>query len=144
MSTTDAAGTTDRELDWLLENLRKKTPGVRHVLVLTRDGLKMCVTSGLGRDKADQLAALAAGIQSLSLSASAEFGDGIGAGQAMVEFAGGLLLIVPAGEGAHLAVIADEDGDVGLVAHNMNEMVEQIGVYLSAAPRRAETSGERP
>ncbi|MEV0230658.1 roadblock/LC7 domain-containing protein [Nonomuraea sp. NPDC050786] len=144
MSTIDAAGTTDGELDWLLENLRKKTPGVRHVLVLTRDGLKMCVTSGLDRDKADQLAALAAGIQSLSLSASAEFGDGIGAGQAMVEFAGGLLLIVPAGEGAHLAVIADEDGDVGLIAHNMNEMVEQIGVYLSAAPRRAETSGERP
>ncbi|GAA3254637.1 roadblock/LC7 domain-containing protein [Nonomuraea helvata] len=144
MSTTDAAGTADRELDWLLENLRKKTPGVRHVLVLTRDGLKMCITSGLDRDKADQLAALAAGIQSLSLSASAEFGDGIGAGQAMVEFAGGLLLIVPAGEGAHLAVIADEDGDVGLVAHNMNEMVEQIGVYLSAAPRRAGNSGERP
>ncbi|WP_219469731.1 roadblock/LC7 domain-containing protein [Nonomuraea rhizosphaerae] len=139
MSTTNAARTTDRDLDWLLENLRKKTPGIRHVLVLTRDGLKLCFTTGLERDGADQLAALAAGIQSLSLSASAEFGDGIGAGQAMVEFAGGLLLIVPAGAGAHLAVVAEEDGDVGLIAHNMNEMVEQIGAYLTAAPRRSES-----
>lgn len=141
MSTTDITQT----LDWLLENLREKTPGIRHVLVLTRDGLKMCFTGGLQRDSADQLAALAAGIQSLSLSASAEFGDGVGAGQAMVEFAGGMLLIVPAGDGAHLAVLADEDGDVGLIAHNMNELVEQIGTYLTAAPRQAAAgSSERP
>ncbi|WP_188188546.1 roadblock/LC7 domain-containing protein [Nonomuraea sp. SYSU D8015] len=140
MSTTDITQT----LDWLLENLREKTPGIRHVLVLTRDGLKMCFTGGLERDAADQLAALAAGIQSLSLSASAEFGDGAGAGQAMVEFAGGMLLIVPAGEGAHLAVVADEDGDVGLIAHNMNELVEQIGTYLTAAPRQAAGIGDRP
>ncbi|MEV0596334.1 roadblock/LC7 domain-containing protein [Nonomuraea cavernae] len=142
MSTIDASRSTERNLDWLLENLKTKTPGIRHVLVLTRDGLKMCYTTGLERDGADQLAALAAGIQSLSLSASAEFGDSIGAGQAMVEFAGGLLLIVPAGSGAHLAVVAEEDGEVGLIAHNMNELVEQIGVYLTAAPRRAEPSGE--
>ncbi|TMR97150.1 roadblock/LC7 domain-containing protein [Nonomuraea basaltis] len=138
MNTTDA----DRDLDWLLENLRDKTPGTKHVLVLTRDGLKMCFTGGLDEDRADQLAALAAGIQSLSVSASAEFGDAIGAGQAMVEFPGGLLLIVPAGDGAHLAVVADENADVGLVGHNMNELVEQIGVYLSAAPRRPAGNGD--
>jgi predicted regulator of Ras-like GTPase activity (Roadblock/LC7/MglB family) len=141
--TVDAARTTDRDLDWLLENLREKTPGIRHVLVLTRDGLKMCYTSGLGLDGADQLAALAAGIQSLSLAASGEFGDGLGAGQAMVEFAGGLLLVVPAGDGAHLAVVAEEDAEVGLVAHNMNELVEQIGVHLTAAPRFPADGGDR-
>ncbi|HLU76194.1 MAG TPA: roadblock/LC7 domain-containing protein [Nonomuraea sp.] len=139
MSTIDASRSTDRTIDGLLEGLKDRTPGVRHVLVLTRDGLKMSYSSGLSRDKADQLAALAAGIQSLSLSASAEFGDALGAGQAMMEFAGGLLLIVPAGEGAHLAVVAEEDGEVGLIAHNMNELVEQIGVYLTAAPRSAES-----
>ncbi|ASU85819.1 dynein regulation protein LC7 [Nocardiopsis gilva YIM 90087] len=127
--------TANRGLDWLLDNLVEKTPGVRHVLVLSRDGLKMCFTPGLDEDQADQLSAVSAGIQSLSLSASAEFGDGLGSGQAMVEFGGGLLLIVPAGEGAHLAVIADADADVGIVGHNMNELVEQIGTYLTAAPR---------
>src|SRR5690606_3637441 len=139
MSTIDASRSTDRTIDGLLEGLKDRTPGVRHVLVLTRDGLKMSYSSGLSRDKADQLAALAAGIQSLSLSASAEFGDALGAGQAMMEFAGGLLLIVPAGEGAHLAVVAEEDGEGGLIADNMNELVEQIGAYLTAAPRSVES-----
>ncbi len=128
--------TTDAGLDWLLENLRHRTPGIRHVLVLSRDGLKMCHTRELDMDRADQLAAISAGIQSLSLSASAEFGDATGSGQAMLEYGGGLLLIVGAGEGAHLAVIAGYEADVGVVAHHMNELVEQIGVHLTAGPRR--------
>jgi predicted regulator of Ras-like GTPase activity (Roadblock/LC7/MglB family) len=130
--------TTDqRDLGWLLRSLADRAPGVRHVLVLSKDGLKISHTSELDEDRADQLAAIAAGIQSLSLSASGDFGDGIGAGQSMVEFPGGALLIVPAGEGAHLAVVADEAADVGLVGHTMNELVEQIGGYLTAPPRRA-------
>jgi predicted regulator of Ras-like GTPase activity (Roadblock/LC7/MglB family) len=128
--------TTDASLDWLLENLRHRTPGIRHVLVLSRDGLRMCHTRELGVDRADQLAAISAGIQSLSLSASAEFGDATGSGQAMLEYGGGLLLIVGAGEGAHLAVVSGPEADVGVVAHHMNELVGQIGGYLTAAPRR--------
>ncbi len=138
MSTTDAPSTTEQTLEWLLESLRHRTPGVRHILVLSKDGLKMCFTSGLTVDKADHLSAIAAGIQSLSLSASAEFGDRLGPGQAMVEFAGGLLLIIRAGAGAHQAVVADEDADVGVVGHNMTERVEQIGGFLTAAPRGPE------
>jgi hypothetical protein len=46
-----------------------------------------------------------------------------------------MLVVVPAGEGAHLAVVASEDADVGVVAHNMNEVVEQIGRLLTAPPR---------
>ncbi|WP_019630117.1 roadblock/LC7 domain-containing protein [Actinomadura atramentaria] len=126
----------DRDLGWLLENLVRRAPGTRHVLVLSKDGLKVCHTGGLSQDSADQLAAIAAGVQSLAISASAEFGTGLGAGQSMAEFPGGVLLIVPAGEGAHLAVIAAEDADVGMVAHYMNELVEQIGGYLTAPPRR--------
>lgn len=135
MSSVDSVSTKDHDLDWLLENLRGKTPEIRHVLVLSKDGLRLCFTSGLDVDQADHLAAIASGIQSLALSASAEFGSGLGSGQSMVEFPGGLLLIVPAGEGAHLTVIADDEADVGLIGHTMNELVEQIGGYLTAAPR---------
>ncbi|MEV5572411.1 roadblock/LC7 domain-containing protein [Spirillospora sp. NPDC052269] len=127
----------ERDLSWLLDGLRDRTPGVRHVLVLSKDGLKICFTGDLDVDRADQLSAVAAGVQSLSLSASAEFGTGLGVGQSMLEFAGGLLLIVPAGEGAHLAVVATEDADVGLVGHSMNELVEQMGSFLTAPPRHA-------
>ncbi|MEU4065016.1 roadblock/LC7 domain-containing protein [Streptomyces wedmorensis] len=128
--------TTDEKLNWLLEGLLERTPGTRHALVLSRDGLKLCRTPELSVDQADQLAAIAAGIQSLSHGASVEFGDGTGGVRsAIAEFYGGILFIVEAGEGAHLAVVADEDADAGLVGHNMSELVEQLGEHLVARPR---------
>jgi predicted regulator of Ras-like GTPase activity (Roadblock/LC7/MglB family) len=131
--------TTERDLDWLLQNLLERTPETRHALVLSKDGLKLCHTHGLNIDKADSLAAIASGIQSLSYGASAEFGDGTGGlRQSMTEFHGGLLFIVEAGEGAHLAVVASDEADVGLIGHNMHELVEQLGEYLIAQPRQAE------
>jgi predicted regulator of Ras-like GTPase activity (Roadblock/LC7/MglB family) len=134
--------TTDRELDWLLENLLAKTPSARHALVLSRDGLKLCHSAGLTVDQADQLAAIASGIQSLSHGASVEFGDGSGGvRQAMTEFYGGILFIVEAGEGAHLAVLAEEDSDVGVIGHNMSELVEQIGDHLVSPPRLDDSGG---
>ncbi|MEU7583595.1 roadblock/LC7 domain-containing protein [Streptomyces sp. NPDC041068] len=138
---TTPGSTTDDKLTWLLEGLLERTPGARHALVLSRDGLKLCRTPELSVDQADQLAAIAAGIQSLSHGASAEFGDGSGGVRsAMAEFYGGILFIVEAGEGAHLAVIAAEDADAGHVGHTMSELVEQLGEHLRAAPR---TDGAR-
>jgi predicted regulator of Ras-like GTPase activity (Roadblock/LC7/MglB family) len=128
----------EHDLEWLLQNLRERTPGVRHVLVLSKDGLRLCFTDDLDIDRADQLSAIASGIQSLAISASAEFGTDLGSGQSMVEFPGGVLLIVPAGEGAHLAVVTADEADVGLVGHNMSELVEQIGGHLTSPPRQRE------
>lgn len=134
--------TTDSDLGWLLNRLLERTPGTRHALVLSRDGLKLCGTPELSVDQADQLAAISSGIQSLAHGASIEFGDGTGGvRQSMTEFHGGLLFIVEAGEGAHLAVIADDEADAGVIGHNMNELVEQLGEYLSAPPRAAEAGG---
>lgn len=128
--------TANPSLEWLLENLVASTPGAQHALVLSRDGLKLCHSSGLNVDKADQLAAIAAGVQALSHSASVEFGDGSGGvRQSMTEFHGGLLFIVEAGDGAHLAMLGTDDADVGLVGHKMDELIEQIGEFLVAAPR---------
>jgi predicted regulator of Ras-like GTPase activity (Roadblock/LC7/MglB family) len=126
----------DANLTWMLESLVEQTAGAVHALVLSRDGLKLCHTSDLSIDKADQLAAIAAGVQALSQGASIEFGDGTGGVRhSMTEFHGGILFIVEAGEGAHLAVLAEEEADVGLIGHRMNELVEQIGAFLTAPPR---------
>lgn len=139
---TSPQHTSAADLGWLLESLLQRTAGARHALVLSRDGLKLCHTPELSVDQADQLAAIAAGIQSLSQGASLEFGDGTGGvRQAMTEFYGGILFIVEAGQGAHLAIVADDDADVGLVGHNMNELVEQLGDYLSSPPRRTRDGG---
>jgi predicted regulator of Ras-like GTPase activity (Roadblock/LC7/MglB family) len=136
MTGTGIGTTADDRLTWLMEGLLERTPGARHALVLSRDGLRLCRTPELSVDRADQLSAIAAGIQSLSQGASLEFGDGSGGVRsAMTEFHGGVLFIVEAGEGAHLAVVTDEEADAGLVGHNMSELVEQLGEHLSAKPR---------
>jgi predicted regulator of Ras-like GTPase activity (Roadblock/LC7/MglB family) len=128
--------TTDNSLTWLLKGLLERTPGTRHALVLSRDGLKLCWTEHLTLDRADHLAAICSGIQALAQGASVEFGDSTGGVRhSMTGFHGGLLFIVEAGEGAHLAVVAEEDADPGVVGHQMTELVEQIGEHLRAEPR---------
>ncbi|MFE2584641.1 roadblock/LC7 domain-containing protein [Streptomyces sp. NPDC059378] len=130
--------TADEKLTWLIEGLLERTPGARHALVLSRDGLKLCRTKELTVDQADHLAAIASGLQALSHGASMEFGDGSGGVRSsMTEFHGGTLFIVEAGEGAHLAVVTTEDADAGLIGHNMSELVEQLGEHLTAPPRTA-------
>ncbi|PSK97739.1 hypothetical protein CLV63_107132 [Murinocardiopsis flavida] len=136
---------TNPNLEWLLENLVGSTPGALHALVLSKDGLKLCRTAALAVDQADQLAAIAAGVQALSHGASMEFGDGTGGVRSsMTEFHGGILFIVAAGMGAHLAVIATQDADVGLIGHTMDELVEQIGPFLTAPPRYTPSTSPTP
>ncbi|MFI1208664.1 roadblock/LC7 domain-containing protein [Streptomyces sp. NPDC020802] len=133
---TGTTSTADEKLTWLIEGLLARTPGARHALLLSRDGLRLCRTPELTADQADQLAAIAAGIQSLSHGASLQFGDGTGGVRStMTEFHGGVLFIVEAGAGAHLAVVTAEEADPGLVGHNMGELVEQLGGHLNAQPR---------
>jgi predicted regulator of Ras-like GTPase activity (Roadblock/LC7/MglB family) len=130
--------TTDTSLSWLLQSLLEDTPGTRHALVLSRDGLKLCWTEHLTTDQADQLAAICSGMQALAQGASVEFGDGTGGVRhSMTEFHGGLLFIVEAGAGAHLAVLADEDADPSVVGHQMTALVERIGDHLRADPRQS-------
>ncbi|PJE98325.1 dynein regulation protein LC7 [Streptomyces carminius] len=134
--------TTDNSLTWFLESLLQRTPGTRHALVLSRDGLKLCWTGSLSLDQADQLSAISSGMQALAQGASVEFGDGTGGVRhSMTEFHGGLLFIVEAGQGAHLAVVADDTADPGVVGHHMDEAVEQIGDHLRAEPRKPTQDG---
>jgi predicted regulator of Ras-like GTPase activity (Roadblock/LC7/MglB family) len=130
----------------LLERLVNRTAGARHALLLSRDGLKLSLSPGLSVDQADQLAAIASGIQALAHGASVEFGDGSGGvRQSMTEFPGGILFIVGAGHGAHLAVVGDEAADAGVIGFRMNELVEHIGDFLREDPRagsRAAAAGK--
>lgn len=132
--------TPDQDLGWMLEALRGDTPGIEHVLVLSTDGLKAGYTSGLTTDDADQLAAIASGFQSLGLAAAAQFGTGTGWSRNLVEFPGGLLLIIPSGPGSQLAVVAREDADIDLIGTHMAGLVEQIGSRLATPPRPGVTA----
>ena len=49
------------------------------------------------------------------------------------------LFVTAAGQGACLAVLGEEDADMGMIAYEMNMLVKRVGTYLSSAPR-AETA----
>ena len=88
------------DLNWLVGNLAKRTPGVAHAMVVSADGLPVAVSERLDRPKADQLAAIASGLASLT-QGGARCIDGGRVKQTVVEMDRGLLLVMAV---PHLAV----------------------------------------
>ncbi len=59
-----------RDLNWLIGKFTKNTPGVAHAMVVSADGLPVAVSERLDRGRADQVAAIASGLASLTQGAA--------------------------------------------------------------------------
>jgi predicted regulator of Ras-like GTPase activity (Roadblock/LC7/MglB family) len=94
----------------------------------------MAVSDRLDRARADQLAAVASGLASLTQGASRCFGGGV-VTQTVVEMEKGLLLVMEIGDGSALAVLAALTSDIGLIGYEMALMVAQCGEVLTPALR---------
>ncbi|MGW0821303.1 roadblock/LC7 domain-containing protein [Streptomyces sp. NPDC002845] len=125
---------THSQLDQLLTGLVDRVAEVDHAVVLSEDGLVVSKSTAFVRDDAERLAATASGLMSLSKGVSMDFRRGP-VRQALLEMAGGYLILTNAGPGAHLVVLTSKGADVGVVAYQMNMLVKKIGEHLSAAPR---------
>ncbi|RKS70847.1 putative regulator of Ras-like GTPase activity (Roadblock/LC7/MglB family) [Actinomadura pelletieri DSM 43383] len=128
------------DLGWLLDDLVHRLPHARSAVVLSADGLLMAASEGMTQDDGEHLAAVAAGIQSLAKGAGTRFGGGP-VRQTIVEMQSAYLLVTVAGKGACLAVLAEEDADVGLIAYEMAMLVTAMGHHLTS-PSRAEVATE--
>lgn len=122
--------------DWMVGDVIG-VQGVRHVVVLSADGLLKARSPGTGKDLADTVAAACAGLQALGRSLGREFGnEPYGVRQLMVEFNGGFLFVRTAGEGSHLAVVTGPVVDPGLIAQQMRQQIIKIGEHNLATPAR--------
>ncbi|MGW0965904.1 roadblock/LC7 domain-containing protein [Streptomyces sp. NPDC002516] len=124
------------ELDWLLDDMVVRVTEVRHAVVLSNDGLAVGASTGLRREDAEHLAAVASGFHSLAKGAGRHFGAG-GVRQTMVEMDEGFLFVAAAGDGSCLAVLTAVTADIGLVAYEMARLVKRVGEHLHAPPRAA-------
>ncbi|MEV4062727.1 roadblock/LC7 domain-containing protein [Nonomuraea dietziae] len=131
-----------RDVSWLVSGFVEEVPGVAHAVVVSADGLPMAFSRGFPQDRADQLAAVAAGLVSLVQGAARVFEAG-GVTQTVVEMQRGLMLVMNISDGSCLAVLAAPDCDLGLVAYQMTVLVERTGQVLTPAVR-AELSSTRP
>ncbi|GAA1453768.1 roadblock/LC7 domain-containing protein [Nocardiopsis tropica] len=134
-------GAAKKDIDWLLDELLDRAVGSRHAIVLSADGLLIGRSHDLVKEDAEHLSAVASAFQSLARGTGRHFGGGEVL-QTVVEMESAYLFVTGAGRGACLAVLADESADVGLIAYEMNVLVEQVGRYLDAAPRHEDASGE--
>ncbi|MEU8340393.1 roadblock/LC7 domain-containing protein [Spirillospora sp. NPDC048832] len=128
------------DLGWLLDDLVHRVPHAHNAVVLSADGLLMASSEGMSQDDGEHLAAVAAGIQSLAKGAGVRFGGGP-VRQTIIEMKTQFMLVTVAGKGACLAVLADEDADVGLIAYEMAMLVTSMGHHLTS-PARAESAAE--
>jgi predicted regulator of Ras-like GTPase activity (Roadblock/LC7/MglB family) len=121
-------------VNWVLDDLVRRVDGVSQAVLLSRDGLTLGASQGLGRDDAEHLAAVAAGIQSLARGAALRF-DGGQARQSIIHMDRVLMFVMAAAQGSCLAVLCRPSADHGLVAYEMAMLVKRLGQYLSANPR---------
>jgi uncharacterized protein len=123
-----------RDLNWLIGNFAKRTPGVAHAMVVSADGLPIAVSERLDRTKADQLAAIGSGVASLSQGAARYFDAGL-VRQTVVEMQRGLLFVTTISDGSCLAVLAAASCDVGVVGYEMALLVTRVGEALTPTLR---------
>ncbi|PSK99323.1 putative regulator of Ras-like GTPase activity (Roadblock/LC7/MglB family) [Murinocardiopsis flavida] len=122
------------KLNWLLDGLVEQVPPIRHAIVLSSDGMLVGTSQGLDRDNAEHLSAIASSFQSLARGASRQFDEG-GVRQTIVEMDSSFLFVIGAGAGACLAVLAESDSDLGLIAFEMARLVKRMGEHLSVGTR---------
>jgi predicted regulator of Ras-like GTPase activity (Roadblock/LC7/MglB family) len=122
------------QFGWLLTNFVKQVPGVTHAVAVSSDGLLLTSSDGLPRDRADQLAAVASGLLSLTRGAARVFGAGEVV-QTVVEMELGCMLLMAIADGSCLAVLASPRCDMGLVAYEMTLLVDRAGELVTPQVR---------
>jgi len=119
-----------QSLNWLVESFVRNTAGVAHAAVVSTDGLLIAVSERLDRDRADQLAAIASGLESLTQGAARLFVAG-SVNQTVVEMEKGFLFVMSVRDGSCLAVLAAPACDVGVVGYEMAMLVAKVGDVLT-------------
>jgi predicted regulator of Ras-like GTPase activity (Roadblock/LC7/MglB family) len=125
-----------QEMSWLLSNFADSVAGIAHVVAVSADGLLLASSRDLPADRGDQLAAIAAGVVSLTDGASRMFQAG-GALQTVIEMDSGYLFLMSISDGSCMAVLAARSCDVGQVGYEMALLVERVGKALVPARREA-------
>jgi len=126
------------QLDWLLNDFIRDTPGVLHALVVSGDGLPLAASGNVDAALGDQLSAAISGLVSLARG-TAQLLNLAPVSQTVIEMAGGYLFATSMSQGSTLAVVAHRHCDMGMVGYEMTMLASRVGHVLTPAPRAAQT-----
>ncbi|MGH3998223.1 MAG: roadblock/LC7 domain-containing protein [Pseudonocardiaceae bacterium] len=127
------------QLDWLINDFTRDTPGVRHALVLSGDGLLLASSADVDTTLGDQLSAAASGLVSLAAGAALLL-NLAPVSQIIIEMTGGYLFATSISQGSTLAVVAARQCDLGMIGYEMTMLASRVGHALTPAPRSASDS----
>jgi len=117
-------------VNWLMSNFVRSTPGVEQAVAVSSDGLLIALSSHLDRASADKMAAIITGIRALSHGAANELAKGQ-VMQVLVEMASAYLFVSAISGGSTLGVVTTRDCDLGLVGFEITLLVERVGAQLT-------------
>ena len=123
-----------QDLNWLITAFTERVPSIAHAVVVSSDGLPLAFSHSLPSDRVDQLAAVTSGLASLVQGAARIF-EGGSVTQTVVAMDRGLMIVMSISDGSTLAVLADGDCDMGLVAYEMAFLAERAGRALTPEVR---------
>jgi predicted regulator of Ras-like GTPase activity (Roadblock/LC7/MglB family) len=122
-------------LDFLLNDfVMRCSPHVQHAIAVSSDGILVAATRGLPEDRADQLAAFAAGLIALvggtarCLEAGAVINN-------VTELERGFVVSMAVSTGASLLALAGRASDLALVSFEMAELINRVGHAITPDAR---------
>ncbi len=121
------------DLSWILSGFAGRIPEVTSAIAVSADGLALAYT-GVERDDADRLAAIASGAVNL-LSAAAQLTNTDPVEHSLTAMEGGYMFSMAVSSGASLLVMTNRDADIGEVSYMMSELINQVGDALSPQVR---------
>lgn len=123
------AATTRPDADYLLTAYTNEVSDVIHAIAVSSDGLLISHSADLHRDEADRLAAVAAGLASLTQGVAAFLNAGT-VRQHIIETDGGFVLVMSLGARGGLLAVTRPDADLGHVGYTMGLLVDRVGAVL--------------
>ena len=123
-----------QDMNWLVSDFAARVPSIAHAIVVASDGLALACSESIPTDRVDQLAAVTSGLTSLTQGAARIFQGGA-VTQLVVEMQRGLLIEMAISDASTLAVLAEVDCDLGLVAYEMTLLAEKVRGTLTPARR---------
>jgi len=123
-------GKSATQFHWLLEQFVEKTAGVLEAIAVSSDGLLLAASSAQAQENTEQLAAVTAGLTSLTRGAADMFGMET-VEQVLIEMSGGHMFVASISHGSSLSVLAEKDADLGLVGYEMALLIDRVGETLS-------------
>ncbi|MFR9675805.1 roadblock/LC7 domain-containing protein [Streptomyces sp. TR02-1] len=124
-------------LDWLMNQFVSTIPDVRAVQLSSIDGFKLASHGLADEERADYLSAIVSGHLPL-FNGSLQKVTGLPNTrhvETVVNANDTIAIIASAGEGGILAALTEPTADVGMVGHELGELVKRVGEHLGVDPR---------